>query len=88
MKTSQPLVGGVLATAGNVVCTGEGDGNFAAFDGATGARLWQFSCGAGVNAPPVTYALDGVQYVLVAAGGNSLFGHRQGDALLAFALGH
>jgi alcohol dehydrogenase (cytochrome c) len=88
VKTPQPLVGGVLATAGNLVFTGEGDGNFAAFDSGTGARLWQFNCGAGVNAPPVTYELDGVQYIVVAAGGSSIFGYRQGDAVLAFALMH
>jgi glucose dehydrogenase len=88
VKTPQPLVGGVLATAGDLVFTGEGDGNFAAFDSGTGARLWQFNCGAGVNAPPVTYELDGVQYIVVAAGGSSIFGYRQGDAMLAFALMH
>jgi glucose dehydrogenase len=88
VKTPQPLVGGVLATAGNLVFTGEGDGNFAAFDSGTGVRLWQFNCGAGVNAPPVTYELDGVQYIVVAAGGSSIFGYPQGDAVLAFALMH
>jgi glucose dehydrogenase len=88
VKTPQPLVGGVLATAGDLVFTGEGDGTFAAFDSRTGTRLWQFNCGAGVNAPPVTYELDGVQYIVVAAGGSSIFGYRQGDAVLAFALTH
>ncbi|PWT70546.1 MAG: pyrrolo-quinoline quinone [Proteobacteria bacterium] len=86
VKTAQPLVGGVLATAGDIVFTGEGNGDFSAFDARTGERLWQFNCGAGVNAPPVTYELDGVQYVLVAAGGSAIFGYRQGDALMAFAL--
>jgi len=88
VKTSQPLVGGVLATAGDLVFTGEGDGTFAAFDSRSGERLWQFICGAGVNAPPVTYELDGIQYIVVAAGGSSIFGYRQGDAVLAFALMH
>ena len=86
VKTAQPLVGGVLATAGDLVFTGEGNGDFSAFDSKTGERLWQFNCGAGVNAPPVTYELDGVQYVVVAAGGSAIFGYRQGDALMAFAL--
>ena len=86
VKTDQPLVGGVLATAGDLVFTGEGNGNFNAFDTQTGKQLWQFNCGAGVNAPAVTYELDGVQYVAVAAGGNSLFGYRQGDAVITFAL--
>lgn len=87
VKTPQPLIGGVLATAGDLVFTGEGDGNnFAAYDSRTGARLWQFNCGAGVNAPPISFEIDGTQYIAVAAGGNQLFGFRQGDALLAFAL--
>ncbi|HNK31467.1 MAG TPA: PQQ-binding-like beta-propeller repeat protein [Plasticicumulans sp.] len=85
-RTDKPLIGGVLATAGGLVFTGEGDGFFDAFDAATGERLWRFQCGAGVNAPPVTYEVDGVQYVAVAAGGNSLFGYKSGGALIVFAL--
>ena len=85
-KTAAPLVGGVLATAGGLVFMGEGDGNLNAFDAATGERLWQFQCGAGVNAPPVSYAVDGVQYIAVAVGGNALFGFKGGGALIVFAL--
>jgi glucose dehydrogenase len=88
VKTAQPLVGGVLATAGDVVFTGEGNGDFSAFHAQTGERLWTFNCGAGVNAPPVTYQLDGVQYIAVAAGGSAIFGYRQGDAVIVFALPH
>jgi glucose dehydrogenase len=86
VKTPDPLVGGVLATAGDLVFTGEGNGNFTAFHARNGERLWQFNCGAGVNAPPVTYEIDGKQYVVVAAGGNALFGFKQGEAVFAFAL--
>jgi len=86
VKTAQPLVGGVLATAGDVVFVGEGNGDFNAFHARTGERLWQFNCGAGVNAPPITYELDGRQYVAVAAGGNAIFGYRQGEAIVVFAL--
>ena len=85
-RSEHILVGGVLATAGGLVFMGEGDGHLSAFDSATGERLWQFRCGAGVNAPPITYAVDGVQYVAVAAGGHSMFGFPLGDALVAFAL--
>jgi glucose dehydrogenase len=85
-KTPDPLVGGVLATAGNLVFTGEGNGDFSAFDARTGERLWQFNCGAGVNAPPVSYEIDGRQYIAVAAGGNAIFGFKQGEAVIAFAL--
>lgn len=85
-KTDQPLVGGVLATAGGVVFTGEGNGNFSAFDSATGEKLWSFYCGAGVNAPPMTFALDGRQYVAVAAGGSTIWGYPTGDSVVVFAL--
>ena len=86
VRTPEPLLGGVLATAGDLVFTGEGNGNLSAFDSATGERLWQFNCGAGVNAPPVSFEIDGRQYIAVAAGGNSLFGFRQGESVMVFAL--
>ncbi len=85
-KTPQPLVGGVVATAGGLVFTGEGGGDFDAYEAATGRKLWRFACGAGVNAPPITYAVDGRQYVAVAAGGSAIWGYPQGDALMVFAL--
>ncbi len=85
-KTADPLVGGVLVTAGGVVFSGEGNGNFSAFDADNGDPLWSDRLDAGVNAPPVTYSIDGVQYIAVAAGGNQLFGFRQGDTLQVYAL--
>ncbi len=85
-KTEKPLIGGVLATAGGLVLTGEGTGEFSAFDAETGERLWQFNCGAGVNAPPIAYELDGKQYLAVAAGGSQIWGFRQGGAVVAFGL--
>ena len=86
VKTPEPLIGGVLATAGGLVFSGAGKGVFAAFDSSSGTQLWATQCDAGVNAPPITYAIDGRQYVAVAAGGNALFGFKQGDALRVFAL--
>jgi len=86
VKTTEPLVGGVLATAGDLLFMGEGNGNFNAFNSETGELLWQVNGSAGVNAPPVTYQVDGRQYVAVAAGGNALFGFKQGDAVMVFAL--
>ena len=85
-RTPQPLVGGVLATAGGLVFTGEGNGRFTAYSAATGEALWSHETAAGVNAPPITYAIDGIQYIAVAAGGNSLFGYPVGDELIVFAL--
>ena len=86
VKTAEPLIGGVLATAGGLVFSGAGQGLFAAFDSSSGTRLWATQFDAGVNAPPITYRVDGRQYIVVAAGGNALFGFKQGDALRAFAL--
>ena len=85
-KTAQPLLGGVLATAGGLVFIGEGDGHFNAYNSQTGEMLWQAKSEFGVNAPPITYTIDGVQYIAVASGGNAIFGYKQGDAVLVYAL--
>jgi hypothetical protein len=82
----QPLIGGVLATAGKVVFVGESGGRFTAVDSEAGTKLWSDAIASGVNAPPVTYAVGGRQFVAVAAGGNSLFGFKPGDELIAYAL--
>lgn len=82
----KPLIGGVLATAGGLVFVGESSGRFSAFGSADGKPLWSEAVNAGVNAPPVTYAIGGRQYVAVAAGGNALFGFKTGDELIAYAL--
>jgi alcohol dehydrogenase (cytochrome c) len=82
----QPLIGGALATAGNLVFMGEGNGSFDAFNATTGQQLWRFNLGAGVNAPPITYEAGGTQYVAVAAGGNFQLGFPYGDTLAIFKL--
>ncbi|HKU61855.1 MAG TPA: PQQ-binding-like beta-propeller repeat protein [Gemmatimonadales bacterium] len=86
VRTDEPLVGGVLATAGGLVFSGAGRGSFAAFASSSGRRLWSWQCDAGVNAPPVSYRAGGRQVIAVAVGGNALFGFKQGDAVMAFAL--
>lgn len=86
VRTPQPMVSGVLATAGNLVFTGENNGWFDGFDAKTGKRVWRFQLGAGVNAPPVTYEVNGQQYVAVAAGGNFLQHSQTGDTLAIFKL--
>jgi alcohol dehydrogenase (cytochrome c) len=85
-KTDQPLIGGVLATAGGLVFNGEGNGYFRAFDAATGKKLWEFQCGAGVNAPATSYMIKGKQYVAVAAGGNTQIDFKRGNSVVVFAL--
>ncbi len=85
-RFDEPVIGGVLSTAGGLVFAGIAGQRFAAFDSRSGALLWQARMGGGVNAPSVTYRLNGRQYVAVAAGGNALFSTAPGDALTAFAL--
>lgn len=86
VKTQQPMIGGILATAGGVVFTGEGNGLFKAYDSATGNQLWQFQAGAGVNAPPASYTVDGKQYIVVGAGGNVQLNYKRGNSIIAFTL--
>jgi sulfocyanin len=85
-KTENPMIGGALATAGDVVFVGEANGSFDAFDAANGNLLWQYKDSAGVNSAPMTYSVGGVQYVAVAAGGNFQIGAKYGDNLFVFAL--
>jgi len=86
VKTQQPMIGGIMATAGGVVYTGEGNGSFKGYDSATGNILWKFQAGAGVNAPPVSYTVDGKQYIAVAAGGNVQLNYKRGNNIIAFTL--
>lgn len=85
-RTPRPVHSGTLATAGDLVFAGQGSGTFDAFDARTGELLWQFNAGAGVHGGPITYAVGGVQYVAVPAGGSFHFDTPEGDDLLAFAL--
>ena len=85
-RVTDPMIGGALATAGGVVFTGTKDQRFVAFDAKSGRELWSYHAPAGVNAPPITYAVDGQQYVAVAAGGNYQINAPRGDQVLAFAL--
>ena len=80
------MVGGALATAGGVVFTGTQERLVLAFDAATGDTLWHYLAPAGVNAPPVSFAVGGRQFVAVASGGNLQINAPRGDELLVFAL--
>lgn len=71
-----PSLSGTLSTASGLVFGGDADGNIMAFDAKTGKNLWHFQTGAAVYAAPVTYMLDGRQYLVVPSG----------TTLLAFAL--
>lgn len=60
--------GGLMATAGGLVFQGQIDGKFLAHDAATGETLWTYDLGVGTQAPPITYQVDGKQYVSILAG--------------------
>jgi len=63
---------GVLSTAGGLVFYGETGGSFAAVDAATGKSLWHFNTGAQWKASPMTFTMDGKQFMVTAAGSNIL----------------
>ncbi|HXG68941.1 MAG TPA: PQQ-dependent dehydrogenase, methanol/ethanol family [Blastocatellia bacterium] len=65
--------GGTLTTAGNLVFQGTADGRFVAYSADKGEKLWEVAVGTGVIAAPVTYQVDGVQYVAVMAGWGGAF---------------
>ncbi|GAA6188626.1 PQQ-dependent methanol/ethanol family dehydrogenase [Litorivita sp. NS0012-18] len=67
-KNEAPLWGGVMTTAGGLVFTGTPEGDFIAFDDETGEQLWSFNTGSGIVGQPVTWEMDGEQYVSVISG--------------------
>jgi alcohol dehydrogenase (cytochrome c) len=67
---------GVFSTAGGLVFSGDGQGNLIALDAETGRDLWHIQLGAAIHTAAVSFAVDGRQYIAIAAG----------DALFAFAL--
>jgi alcohol dehydrogenase (cytochrome c) len=77
---------GATSTAGGLVFHGEPDGHFLAFDARAGEELWRFQTGFGADAPPMTYEVDGEQFVAIATGGNQGVGSANGDAVWAFSL--
>ena len=80
--------GGTLSTAGNLMFAGGGERQFIAYDAATGERIWHFTAQTGVAAGPISYEIDGEQYVAVAAGrGLQPYYQPNYSRLLAFKLG-
>ena len=68
-----PWNGGTLTTSGNLVFQGNSDGEFVAFQADTGKRLWSTDLKSGIIAPPITYSIDGQQYVSVLVGWGGMF---------------
>jgi quinoprotein glucose dehydrogenase len=78
--------GGAITTAGELVFIASAmDGFFRAFDINTGKVVWQTMLPAGGQATPMTYELNGKQYVVIAAGGHGKLGTKLGDYIIAFA---
>ena len=69
--------GGVLATITNLVFQGTAQGDLIAYDGATGKELWKRNLGGGILAPPVSYLIDGKQYISVGVGWGGGYGMKK-----------
>jgi alcohol dehydrogenase (cytochrome c) len=78
---------GSVATAGGVLFIGRGDGRFTALDSRSGALLWAFQTGAGVNAPASVFEHRGEQYVVVLSAGSAFAAARRGDSVWLFSRG-
>ena len=89
-----PMAGSLLATAGNLIVSGEPDGHVDAWNATTGELLWRFQTGSGIHSSPVTYSIDGKQYIAVPSGWGGwvagiaphMASAPRGDALYVFAL--
>jgi glucose dehydrogenase len=77
-------------TKGGVLFTGDLRGRFLAYEAKTGKELWNFQTGSGINASPVTYELDGKQYVAILSGPGSgpsfYYSAAKGGMLWVFAI--
>lgn len=87
LKIGVPGLGGTISTAGNVMFVGATQDNYIrAFNVSNGEKLWEARLPAGGQATPMTYEIDGKQYVVIMAGGHGSFGTKMGDYLVAYAL--
>ena len=87
VNTGTPNLGGPIATAGGVVFSAATmDNDIRAFDADTGKEIWKYELPAGGQATPMTFAVNGKQYLVIAAGGHGKLGTKQGDYVVAFTL--
>ncbi len=85
--TGTESLGGAVVTAGGLVFVGGSkDEKFRAFDKATGKTLWEHQLPAGGYATPCVYAVNGKQFVVIAAGGGGKLATKSGDAFVAFTM--
>lgn len=93
-RFEHPIVASVLATAGDLVFAGTPTGEFVALHARTGAELWRHQTGNGIHSNPITYSVNGTQYVAVPTGWGGwmkgfapeLYGAPRGNSLVVFAL--
>ncbi len=87
LKLGVPGIGGPIITAGGVAFLGATiDDYLRAYDLQTGAQLWSHRLPAGGQSTPMTYAVDGRQYVVHVAGGHGSIGTKAGDYVIAYTL--
>ncbi|KQN72476.1 glucose/quinate/shikimate family membrane-bound PQQ-dependent dehydrogenase [Devosia sp. Leaf64] len=86
-KVGVPGIGGPIITKGGVAFLGAAvDDFFRAYDLTTGQQLWEARLPAGGQSTPMTYTVDGKQYVVIVAGGHGSIGTKAGDYVLAYML--
>ena len=87
LEMGTPNLGGSIITAGGLVFIGAAlDNKLRAFDIETGEVLWEAELPAGAQATPMTYSVNGRQYIIICAAGHPILGGEPGDWFLAFAL--
>ena len=87
LEMGTPNLGGAIVTAGGLVFISAAlDSKFRAFDVDTGKVVWETKLPAGGQATPMTYSINGRQYVVINAAGHPILGGKAGDYYLAFAL--
>ncbi|WP_448608736.1 PQQ-dependent dehydrogenase, methanol/ethanol family [Geodermatophilus sp. URMC 60] len=93
-RNDLPMCASVLATAGDLVFAGTPSGTFVALDARSGEFLWQFNCGSGHHSSPITYSVEGKQYIAVPVGWGAwvegflpgMMGGPHGQAMFVFSL--
>ncbi|MEQ5841985.1 glucose/quinate/shikimate family membrane-bound PQQ-dependent dehydrogenase [Paraburkholderia acidicola] len=86
-KMGMPMLGGPMVAAGGVAFIGATADNYIrAFNVNNGEQVWEARLPAGGQATPMSYSIDGRQYVVIAAGGHGSFGTKLGDYVIAYAL--
>lgn len=78
IKTPAPTNSGLLSTAGGLLFGGNPDGDLIAYDADTMKEVWKFNVGTPIGAPPISYSVDGKQYIAVVVGGSKGGGPRLG----------